>query len=102
MKPSEVLRAAKALIDTPEKWCQNHSVVGIGDARRMCAGYAVVEVEGASGCKYESLTYLSRIVAPDGVRFAPISNWNDVPERTHAEVMTAFDKAIALAESENR
>lgn len=25
-------------------------------------------------------------------------NWNNAPERTHAEVMQAFDRAISLAE----
>jgi hypothetical protein len=29
----------------------------------------------------------------------PITTWNDAPERTHAEVLAAFDKAIALAKA---
>jgi hypothetical protein len=29
-----------------------------------------------------------------------IDQWNDAPERTQAEVLAAFDKAIALVESE--
>ena len=29
----------------------------------------------------------------------PFIDWNDAPERTHAEVLAAFDKAIELAES---
>lgn len=28
-----------------------------------------------------------------------IYNWNDAPERTHAEVLAAFDRAIATAEA---
>jgi hypothetical protein len=32
-----------------------------------------------------------------GERF--IGDWNDAPGRTHAEVLEAFDRAIALAEA---
>jgi hypothetical protein len=32
-------------------------------------------------------------------KFADIPAWNDAPERTHAEVIAAFEKAIELAEA---
>jgi hypothetical protein len=31
-----------------------------------------------------------------------VANWNDAPERTQAEVLAAFDRAIELAEQEAR
>jgi hypothetical protein len=107
MKESERLRAALALIDSPEKWAQGASakdsegfIVALHaeDAVSFCS-------LGALGIKcsdkgyldneaYESSrTYLKRAA---GQRL--ITEYNDT--RTHAEVMQMFDKAIQLAQAE--
>ena len=59
----------------------------------MCAGNALED------CGiYNNRYFLIAINA----RVCEIPSWNDAPERTHAEVLDAFDRAIALAESENQ
>lgn len=98
---AEILAAAKAKIDTPEKWTKG---VGARDA----GGTAVDPQEswavcfcslGAVGVATDDITsyeacigYLRRAIGDN-----PIIDWNDAPYRTHAEVMAAFDRAIQLA-----
>lgn len=106
MTVAETLRKARALIDTPEKWCQG--VYCKGDA--LCSLGAIyaagggdrkdIPEDGDPHFSYESeraYRTLSAAISPKWV--AP---WNDAPERTHADVMALFDKAIALAEQEGR
>lgn len=100
MKPSEILRKAKALIDTPEKWTQK---VYARDSNDNDVSYAA-----NSACKFCSLGALHRTsdnlyLAMDylGKRFGTfIDNYNDT--HTHAEVMAKWDEAIALAEADER
>lgn len=91
---ADTLRAAKALIDTPEKWCVGTPKRNSG---RLCAGWALDRI----------VTLATPLDAPVFVTFrraagipheVGIGDWQD--ERTHAEVMEAFDRAIALAEQE--
>jgi hypothetical protein len=84
---ADVLRRARALIDTPEKWCQGQCELG----EAKCALGAIL---GADPNYAAAALALNRVVAPN------IPAWNDAPERTHADVMAAFDRAITLAESE--
>ena len=98
------LRAAKSLINTPAKWFQG----GFGHVFRVDGGepmYDKLCMYGAvsMACRSDSYrvtfmerawSFLTRVVG------GPPSLWNDDPKRTHAEVMEAFDKAIALAEAE--
>jgi hypothetical protein len=44
---------------------------------------------------YEALEYLARAIGV--VPIDHIGKWNDAPERTQADVLAAYDKAIELA-----
>lgn len=63
---------AKALIDTPEKWCKGEATSATG---ARCAGSALV----SAGVPFKS---------SDIIRF------NDDPETTHADVMAFFNRTI--------
>jgi hypothetical protein len=93
---SEILRAAQARIDTPANWMHIHdgricnpdgecALVALNEALEDDPGWlrdpAVVALIRAAGlsCDWE------------------IPPWND--SHTHAEVMAAFDRAIADAEA---
>ena len=83
---ADQLRVARALIDTPEKWikgsfCDMHG--------RHCAVGALGHTD-ADALSYQALN--------DVVGGHPITSWNDNRQRTHEDVMDAFDRAIALAE----
>lgn len=94
MKASEVLRSAKARIGTPEKW-------GKGDTVRerglLCAGLAI-----NNSCEWQINEARAGSFFMKAVRADSVPEWNDRPETTHAEVMAAFDRAIALAEADER
>lgn len=104
MTTVEILRAAKALIDTPEKWTQgkyardaeghalDHSKDGFAGAVCYCA---VGALWAAAGSFDEAA--VSRVRDAAGTHI--LHPWNDDPERTHPEVMAAFDRAIAAAEA---
>lgn len=107
---AETLRRAKALIDAPEKWLkheQNNAAMTAfcfhGALSMAISGAPYVQHDNEPAyllfcranpegfqCRYPGLTVRDHV------------NWNNAPERTHAEVMAAFDRAIALAESEGR
>lgn len=95
------LIAAKAVIDTPEKWIRGASACdrkGIPVAPRshyatcFCIIGAVDRVAKNFDDRREAFDMLYKSTNID-----IISEWNDDPARTHAEVMEAFDKAIQLA-----
>lgn len=74
---ADVLRWARARIDTPEKWAPQASLIAMG---RVCAALQVLK---------------------DAIGLGPgqyVSSWNDNRRRMHAEVLQAFDRAIELAE----
>ncbi len=80
------LEAARALIDSPEKW-------GKGAQVRS----------GGCNCIYTALRcgMFRAVKCLDALGFAGATSisdvwkWNDAPERTHAEVLELFDRAIA-------
>lgn len=92
----EVLVAARALIDTPEKWTKGSMgrtasgacvVASHRDACRWCAIGAVIRVDGSVGYRaWDALDAASGSAAP---------MFNDAPSTTHADVMNLFDRAIA-------
>lgn len=94
MTTADVLRAARALIFSPKDWCQEnfHSTTGA-----HCAIGAILE---ATGGWNETVTNADAMLCEavgmnhDLWSFA---KYND--EHSHADVMTAFDRAIALAEA---
>ena len=99
------LRAARALIDQPEKWTQcafardtaGNSVDGTGvEIVARCASRAINEVS-VFGEGFEVRKYLRDSMGRTQDAFFTLSGWNDAPDRTHAEVMQAFDQAIVDA-----
>lgn len=110
MKPSEVLRAARAKIDTPEKWMRG-AYARVGEhairsaftippnADSYCsigACFSACNSAGDFRNAHRAINQLSLVIG------RPIDSWNDAPERTHAEVLAAFDAAIVRAEAEGQ
>lgn len=103
-----VLRRAKALIDTPDKWTQGtgaRTASGQSVERRnggvcFCALVAIQHVayDHLNTSAVESEYAFARAIdrTPSGIAI-----WNDAPERTHPEVMAAFDRAIAACEQDS-
>lgn len=90
-RAAAVLRAARKLIEKPERWAQGTSFTGTA----RCAWGAILATEHDFVDVLSAAGFMRRIVGPY------IAEWNDIPQRTHAEVLAAFDKAIALAEGKN-
>lgn len=85
IETANALRAAKARIDTPGKWCKHQGDNGNG---RCCAF-------GAAWSSSPALRAL-REALPEGNR--SIAGYNDAPTTTHADIMALFDRAIAVEE----
>lgn len=89
MKSSEILITARALINTPERWVKGRK------PGCWCAGDAIIAVApGEPRSTNSALATLKHIIGSHEIGF-----WNDAPERTHAEVMAAFDRAIAAEQA---
>lgn len=109
MTHAEQLRAAKALIDTPEKWttgvlARTKSGCPIGPqedaATCYCAEGAIRRVQ--NGVLPHALESIMERAVPSGFRGACNERWfvkfNDAAKTTHADIMALFDRAIELAE----
>lgn len=88
---ASALVAARKLIESPADW--NH---------RNCAQTAISASCGE--CRdAAALDVFCEAIGIEGEgrgKSYRIWNWNDAPERTHAEVLAAFDRAIAKASAE--
>lgn len=100
MTPAEILRKARALIDTPEKLARGvyaRDAKGKAvppyspDAVCYCVVGAIMRVGGFGDRIAAGIAALTRAV------IGPVPTWNDVS--THAEILAGFDRAIALAEA---
>lgn len=100
MSAVETLRKARELLTPEGAWIQ-------GTAARA-ADRQQVEPDGSNAVCWCSMGALS--ASGDWVRARTLLlrsiggsrslvDWNDAPERTHAEVLAAFDRAIVLAEA---
>jgi hypothetical protein len=86
MTTRETLIAARALIDTPDKWTQGTMRQGV---QRCMVGALCA---ASSGSITPTVSALRRIIG-----CWSLTAWNDRADRTHAEVLAAFDKAIEAA-----
>lgn len=94
MTPLDILKAARAKIELPENW--GKGTCGIDRAPdTYCAEDALRcdinfrdDVDG-----FIRAAELFRKV----IGHPHIFDWNDAPERTHSDVLKAFDRAIELA-----
>ena len=98
----ENLIAAKALIDTPEKWLKGK--LSDREERCFCAYGAVASVTnyeaGEDIAMVEALRRaLPHAFAPNPRGILDIAQFNDLPTTTHADVMAWFDRAIAASPS---
>lgn len=84
------LIAAKALIDTPDKWCKGRMYSRDG---RMCAFGALYCGFRSRDEDYVDALMLLNAQSPKG----RLSAFNDAPETTHADIMALFDRAIEAA-----
>lgn len=110
MKPSEVLRAAREKIATPEKWtrgveAKNACGDGVSAFSHSAVGFCIIgalslitSTYGDEQHDYCAATRYLRLGIGEPVH--SLSLWNDAPERTHVDVIDAFTKAIAIAEAE--
>lgn len=118
MKTSEALKQARALIDTPEKWCQGsyalneNGMSSYGDSPLACRFCSVGALQHTNPLMFDrERKYKTRPAMPvlrqfldraaDRVslgRFNNVVDFND--SRTHDQVMKVWDLAISLAEEE--
>lgn len=112
MKPSEVLISAKTLIDSPEKWTQEEyardangrGVLPVEDAVCFCSIGAIIRTAHDLSLnpmdRYNAVDRLTQTVGdePTDYQSMTIAEFND--NRSHAEVMRIWDKAIALAKQD--
>lgn len=89
----ENLKAAKALIDTPEKWGRGGSSYIPVRGKPLCVLGACDQTRMSETAK-DALR--EHIPARFGGRFIP---FNDHPDTTHADIMALFNRAIAAAEA---
>jgi hypothetical protein len=92
MLTSEILSAALALIDTPDKWCQG--MHNYGSAR--CSVKAIYDAASMSG-RLMAKAELDAIRSEINGR--SIGIWNDTPGRAHATVVAVFRRAIAAEQA---
>jgi len=102
MKPTvkENLIAAKALIDTPEKWTKNpqstepacaYAAVGLA-----CNGKVLGQnVFTSTPDEMEAQTHLAAFLPIEFSGDIDVIRFNDHPDTTHADIMALFDRAIA-------
>ena len=103
MKPSELLRIARAKIAEPGTWIQNTLARNILDMKvdpptpsavKFCLVGAVYQTEGTDvRGETNCLVYLEQAL-PDG--WYDLEFYND--SHTHQQVLDVYDRAIALAE----
>ena len=96
--PLEALTFARALIERPENWCQK-TYGGLGQycmtsALSCSVAYSVEVFERACGFLGDATDELGRDAEQS------LTKWNDA--HTHADVLKAYDIAIARAAADDR
>ena len=99
MPVEQTLIEARELISTPEKWGKGTCPGGLSRRGLLCANLAINSSHLWGKYEEAAAGIFVRVIGPLP-RLQCASHWNDAPERTHADVMSAFDCAIALAAAE--
>lgn len=90
---SEILAKARLLIENPANWSHDDARWGTGGVECSVSAVGRVMWENRREAPYgDPLWPLGEAIGD-----ASIVEWNDAPERTHAEVLAAFDRAIEIA-----
>jgi hypothetical protein len=93
MSVKENLIAARALIDTPEKWAKGG---GDGISLHQAVDNTINEDDDAA---YYAVTRALMAAMPDADKL-PLVEWSWKIHRTHADVLALLDRAIAAQESQ--
>ncbi len=100
--PRDILVAARALIERPERWTQGaYRRDAEGDkcdedhAVCWCVEGAMLHVSNRYSYEYHNAHRL--LVVATGTSLTGAEHWNDWPSRTHQQVLATFDRAIELA-----
>ena len=102
MSAVETLRKARELLTPEGAWGQGRdaeNAAGLpcspGDEGAVCwCSYGAMNRAGQA--EKARPFFMAATGADD---YAGVVGWNDAPDRTHAEVLAAFDRAIELAEA---
>jgi hypothetical protein len=102
MTTLEILQGARKLIATPETW-----TIGIGARDKYGEKTGFDEKNACRWCLWGALCRAAgRMLSDDdaslfnalGFEFGTdVFDWNDAPDRNHAEVLARLDEAIAKA-----
>jgi hypothetical protein len=100
MSVKDDLIAAKALIDTPEKWGKGSGLRGPLRPQR-CAIHAACDMSAGSLWREDAVVDALTAALPTGFlgRLLALADYNDDPSTTHADIMDVFDRAINAAEA---
>jgi hypothetical protein len=90
MTPKEVLIAAKALIDTPEKWF-GKNVSARPDS--LCMIWAIYKVTPVVELEKAAIETIENVLPPSSPK--DVATYND--SHTHKAVMRLMDRAIEAA-----
>jgi len=92
--PEDILRRARQILTPPARWIKHH----YRDAGSYCAAGAIGQaVRELFGTANEPLIWRAQELLGDALPanwHGMITHWNDAPERTHEEVLRAFDQAM--------
>lgn len=90
MTVKECLIAARKKVELPQQWAQGETAFQTGHSCSLLAlEHSTVTLEES----FQAKNYFYKAIGGQ----ASIAEWNDAPERTHEDVLAAFDKAIELA-----
>lgn len=92
---ADILRRARDSIRDPKRWSRGISDSGPGKA---CSWVAINRKDFPLEMNLAAANYLSAAIGLRSNDLVRIFDWNDAAERTHAEVLSAFARAIELAE----
>ena len=94
----DILKAARAKVASPENWGKGQRGYYAGYRGRPTSSCCVAEaIEECLPYTEERKRAFRAFHNAAGLeeKFGKLIDWNDAPERTHAEVLATFDLAIA-------
>lgn len=101
LKVRDVLVAARDRVATPKRWGKGRGPVPPG-GKRECIATALYRAAYHLGfCETHRVSRRAHGRMHRAAHTRNIVEWNDAPERTHAEVLDAFDRAIKACGTES-
>lgn len=96
MTVADDLRAAKALIDTPEKWLKHRYR---NESREAFCAIGAVDEAAKPETRLLCVYALEAALPARGTHDGMVSQYNDAPRRRHSDIMALFDRAISTSET---